>query len=478
MTEITEPSLKRLSWRERRVQEWVAELPAAEPERALAQLAHSVQALNTSAIEPIDRIALLRHYEGPVMNLVAAARRRSESTASLAITVYSELAQGYAMALTPDLRPAMRQRACIGALQSLGELVRCAYRGYAPVPPGLWRRIHRIFQEGGSNPSPLLEDAYKAVLLMGLGDPYALPSGGVDRVAAVIEHFGHMAELSTFHGFAIHPTQDTPAAPLRETEEAGLYLDTTRLLQEINRLRAGLRERRTLPAEFAGTMLPTVADQIFSLLADAWVPGIRRRSLRVRLSGERLVCLGFAALRDVVANPDEVPVHYIDLDSPLTADIEPALSGSLPNVTTWQIQDAGETGLWLTTRGPGLTPPRPGMLIGIKEPGPEGAWQAAVVRWLKRSRPQEYAIGVQVLGAATNAMVLEGITPLPGVRIEPRHKAPPMLLVPPGRLSAGRRVRLQTGGQEVTDLVLARLEQTGGLDRFALATKGPARVNH
>lgn len=467
MTGLAENDSRRLSWRERRLREWIAALPAAEPVRALTRLAHSLRGLNTSVVDPAVRIALLAHYEKPLEDLAYAARTpgRGGAAATLVATAYAEMAHGYRMALVPGLRADLRQRATLGALSHLAEVANCAYRAYLPVPPGLWRHIHGLFAASGDHPGEPLRQAYRDVLLVGLSNPYALPPGAIDLVAGVVRHYGRCAVLGAPGGFRIDPAADTPAttAPV----PVARCLETRALVAELVRARGTVRTRRLLPTGLAGLTLPEFGEHLLTHLIGAWAPVTRPRSPRIRLNGERLVCQGFAALHRLAEVADAGRrACYVDLDRPWGGEL-PLTDAAAVRPVAWQIRDAGRTGLWLAAPGGGVHPPRPGTLVGIQDPLTSD-WSAAIVRWLKRTRPREYAMGVEILGVATSATVLGHGGSLPALRIESSSGASVSLLVASGRLIPGRSIRIRIGGVEKVDLPLRRLAPVSDLERFAL----------
>lgn len=391
---------------------WIAALPAAEPGRAIALLAQSVRALNAVLLDPVTRISLLRHYQSSANDLAGVFARPglAGSMAGVATAVHSEIAQGYQMALEPALAAEWRLLAVEGAVGSLAEVLRAAYRAYVPPPPGLWRRLHTLFGSV-ANPTLELERLYIGIVLLGLSDPYALPAGGVDAVSRIIAEIGERAVLNDATGFAIVTGADKPAEPVGT--EAKLFLDTTSLLSELARLREDLKARRSLPPRLASNVLPDLALRLCAMLGETWRPGPRRRSLRVRIGGERLVCQGLAALQRLRAG-DAAAHRFVELDTPWGVHTPQAagLGLAAPRVTTWTIRDAGRAGLWLSCADLDGPPPAPGTWIGVKDPSGEGSWQAATVRWLRRSRPREYAIGVALLGLAQTETIL---------RIDPRR---------------------------------------------------------
>ncbi len=414
MKGIVDPGVRRLSWRERRVREWISALPTAEPVKAMGMLAQSVRALNGSVIDAATRAALLACYEEPVMNLAAILRtRRGEGNgAALATTLHSEIAYGYQAALSADLPAERREVATLGALRQLAEVIRSAYRAYVPAPPGVWRRVHSLFRDAGPHPDEVIEQAYVTVLLLGLCDPYGLPVGGIDAVHEIILETRQRAVLNATVGFAIAAEADRPADPTGS--EGTLFLDTDDLVAEIVRLRTALTTRKVLPSRLAAVLLPALADRLLISLSETWRPGPRRKSLRIRLGGERLVCHGLAALQRLVA--EDAGRHYVDLDDDWQK-ATPHILGTkapktLPRVTKWYVRDAGRTGLWLSTHQLEGAPPVPGTWIGVKDPQQNQAWRAAAVRWLRRSRPHEYAVGVELLGEAQTAMLLQRLSPM------------------------------------------------------------------
>lgn len=398
---------RRLTWRERRLMAWIAALPTAEPGRAIALLAQSVRALNTVLLDPVTRISLLRHYESSANDLAGVFVRPGLAgpMARVATTVHSEIAQGYQMALEPELGAEWRLLAVEGAMGSLAEVLRAAYRAYVPAPPGLWRRLHALF-DSVANPTLELERLYIGIVLLGLSDPYALPAGGVDAAWRIIAEIGERAVLNDASGFAIVAGADKPAEPGRA--DSKLFLDTTSLLSELTRLRDDLKAPRSLPPRLASNVLPDLALRLCTILGETWRPGPRRRSLRVRIGGERLVCQGLAALQRLRVG-DASAHRFVELDIPWGGARTPQtgdLGLALPRVTTWTIQDAGRTGLWLSCTDLDGPPPAPGTWIGVKDPSGAGSWQAATVRWLRRLRPREYAIGVALLGLAQTETIL------------------------------------------------------------------------
>ncbi len=465
MLRLTDLDVGRLSWRKRRLEEWLAALPLAEPTRALQQLAHSLRALNGTLTEPALRVSLLGCYEEPVRNLAVTLRRPAAPADRIAFLtlVNSEMAHGYEMAVVPEARPDVRHRAAQGALVHLGEVVRCAYRAYLPVPPGLWRRIHLLYGQVADETDGAIGAAYRNIVLLGLADPYALPSGAIDAVTALIAQHGRLAVLPATRGFRIEPQNDAPAQ-LGGGALKAYYIDTRPLVAEVSRLRAALLERDVLPSVWAQRVLPDVAGRVLATLGTAWLPEPHLRGARVHLSGERLVCTGFSALHTLAGQKDGR--HYVDLDAP-PRDGRPAVP-----ITRWRIRDAGHGGLWLSSEETGFEgrAPRPGSLVGVREPGESGSWQAAVVRWLKRARPREYAIGIQILGTAHSGLAGRGPAfPFAVILIEPVQGGPATLLAPPGRVAAGRSLRVESDGREVAHLPVSRIDGIGGLDRFALA---------
>lgn len=402
---------RRLSWRERHVCDWIDKLPTADPVRALALLAQSVRALNSGVMDAATRVSLLGHYQQSVMGLVGAVRKphADEAGRELAIMLHSEIAHGYQMALTAELRLEFRQRAVLGALCQLGEVMCAAYRSYIPAPPGLWRRIHNLYRDAGVV-TEAIERAYVEILLLGFSDPYALPAGDIVRVRRIIHEVGHYATLGAGAGFAI--ATDADRVGDTRVDEGALSLDTTALLQEMERIRAALHTRNTLPKGLSLFLLPDVADRLLVRLMETWRPGPRRRSLRIRLSGERLVCHGLPALQRLASFGSD-PRLFADFDNEGggVMRLKGAPSVKLPRISSWSVRDAGQSGLWLSTRGATHPLPAPGSWIGIQDPQRDGSWHAAAVRWLKRSRPHEYAIGVEVLGEAQTAMILKAEPP-------------------------------------------------------------------
>jgi len=436
MIGIADRDTRRLPWRERRVREWIAALPMAEPLRALGLLAQSVRALNSSVIDPATRVALLGYYEEPAMSLAVVLRKPQADGVgkTLVATLHSEIAQGYQMALTPQMRPEARQQAVLGILRQLGEVVRGAYRSYIPVPPGLWRRIHTLFRETESV-TESVEVAYVRILLLGLADPYALPADGIEAVHRIILETGHRAVLNNAVGFAITAEADKPADPTGA--EGTLFLDTEPLVAEIARLRAALRTHKVLPPNLASMLLPGLADRLFASLIETWRPGPRRKSLRIRLGGERLLCQGLVALQKLILE-DFGHHRYVDLDEVSNQHIPgvltaPELPTGSSRVTTWTVRDAGRSGLWLSAHDLAGPPPVPGTWIGVKDPHRGGRWRAAVVRWLKRSRPHEYAIGIEVLGETQTATILSAIPAAASFVQAPRAGTPIRWQGPPQR---------------------------------------------
>ncbi len=421
MKGVVDAGVRRLSWRERRVREWISTLPRAEPVKAMSLLAQSVRALNGSVIDSATRTALLACYEEPVMDLAAGVRNHpgDGNGVHLATTLHSEIAHGYQAALTPDLAVEWRQVAILGALRQLGEVIRSAYRAYIPAPPGAWRRIHALFREAGPKPDEAIEQAYIAVLLLGLADPYALPTGGIDAVYQIILEAGQRAVLNDAIGFAVATEADRPADATGT--EGFLFLDTSDLVAEMARMRAALSARKVLPPRLAAFLLPGLADRLLVSLNETWRPGPRRKSLRIRLGGERLVCYGLAALKRLAV--EDLGRDYFDLDEDWWK-ATPHLLGAevpkiLPRVTRWHVRDAGRTGLWLSTHQLVGAPPAPKTWIGVKDLQQNQAWRAGAVRWLKRSRPHEYAIGVELLSEAQTALLLQRLSPS-SARTEPQ----------------------------------------------------------
>ncbi len=389
MRGIADLDTRRRTWRERRVREWIASLPLAEPARALSLLARSVRALNASPMDPSTRIALLCCYEEPARNLAAALQGpRGDGQRVLLAALHSEIAQGYQTALaSADVSREGRRCATRGALRQLTEVMLAAFRAYVPTPPGLWRRIHALFRNDELLGEEV-EQAYVQALLLGLSDPYALPVGGIDVVHQVVALLAPAAVLNPTQGFAIAFEADRV---VEARGAAALYLDTAPVLADLARWRKDLKVHRRLPEALAPFVLPALAERLFGLLQRSWYSGPRRRLPRVRLGGERLVCHDLATLRRCAGLGSGQ--QFVDLDRPFN----PGLAAAV-RLSTWRVRDAGRGGLWLSTHELSGAPPLPGAWIGIKDPHGDGEWRIGSVRWLKRARPHEYAIGVQILG--------------------------------------------------------------------------------
>lgn len=211
------------------IEAWVASLPLANLGESSRLLFEALNETNRLQLPADQRFRMLELFGAPLRTVIAGMKQhfvgkpfplgdKGRQVFQLTQTLMNLMAAGYRRVIEDagekrgflqDNRQAMI--ATHRALNYLGQALLRAYQIYAPYPPGVWQRVHRLYQfaetQGFAQTalkdeteaaygSPSIEDAYKRILLLALACPYRLRQGEVEQVYDWLGAWAQHATLS------------------------------------------------------------------------------------------------------------------------------------------------------------------------------------------------------------------------------------------------------------------------------------------
>ena len=506
---------KDLEVRPRQVRAWVESLPLAQASEATRQLCAHMAAVNRARVPVDDRLSILEAYR-PVaavlldeMDAIYARSPlpltpRAREALTLARDLAAELATGYKIALvekagkliafgTKKQMPLLMLR----ALEYLSTGLQASYKAYTPVPPGLWRDMHRIYlhaeregiarDPGDTESRATVTDVYGEALLLSLTDPYRLPQGEAAKVIAQLAGYRSLVALGQSRpatrpgGHFIVPcdTDKPPKPALSANDDTGgpnwRLLDANAVVDKIRARRDALESGNVS----ATTSRMTGPDGLALLarLVVLWGDPPKRAHRREPGNGSVAVCAGLKAVGHFVAQQPqldaaaEAEALRKGITLPLLALPMDDASQSMP-VFEWDIVNLSPGGLKLRRMGPTPQPIAVGEIVGLKFAGPM-RWSLAVARWITLFDEGGMEFGVQFLGDAARSVWLQ-----PAVNPSPQAKAALLLraaggalslVAPPGTFAELREFEVDDGG--ATSRVRAKrlLEKTARFEHFEVA---------
>ncbi len=186
--------------RPKQVKAWLEALPLANIAEAARSVSDALVSLNRLPLDDDLRLRLLELYAPAIDNLVTELQpkftlvalplpEKSRQAATLARTLYIELAYGYKIVLLARVD----KRLSFGgaqlhliihrAIAALSKALCIFYKTYSPTPDGFWSEIHQLAElalqrnlhdqpvDGGKHSC---SSTYKQILLLALANPYKL----------------------------------------------------------------------------------------------------------------------------------------------------------------------------------------------------------------------------------------------------------------------------------------------------------------
>lgn len=288
---------------------------------------------------------------------------------------------------------------CYWTLYFLMEQLRCAYSTYVHAPPGIWRRMHQVYQysrsvgidtagvRGEHTQASTVEHQYLRALLLGLCDPYNLSRDAMRMILDNLGEWAGLARLSTDNPrggsclFLVNPAADLPAMPVlpatKPSRESGeIYLDTAELVRV-------LREKLATalwPKAGTGPDTEALIDAMES--AETVKQLIVRWGLRPIRNGSRTDSRGrgrmLTGLRAIAHSLDRMDLQVRPDDHEAERGVE--------------ILDEGENGMRIRANGAAPIRLRIGELIALSR-DQEAEWSIGMVRWARTDPQGEFHIG-------------------------------------------------------------------------------------
>lgn len=309
------------------VEDWVASLPLANLGESSRLLFNALKETNERELPAEQRFRMLELIGPPLQTVAASLSRhfvgksvplndKSRQIFQLAQTLMNLMAAGYRRVVedSGEKRALLRDNrqvvtAIHRALDYLGQGLLRTYQAYAPYPPGVWQRAHRLYQFAeaqGMAQMPVkdavgtltVEDAYKRILLLALACPYRLRQGEVEQVYHWLGAWARHATLSTLLEtagpnslFVTHLEGDDPPTyrVLRQTEHAN---DACRLLNA-SHLADAMRSVLA-PSDAQQRSAQPVNEQVLRRLMLAWGVLPKRRFTRTQKHSTAMVAMGLS----------------------------------------------------------------------------------------------------------------------------------------------------------------------------------------
>lgn len=326
--------------RPKKVEQWLADLPMANIGETARQIFGVLTETNRYTLPPQDRLRVLEILREPVQYLTDSLKKhfvgaslplpaKNRKIATLAREIYAEMATGYKIALEDSHARSglFRDNKTLSqlthrALTYQGRILLTIYQIYAPVPAGLWRELHTLYQFAEENkltahsisdnqhrllPKSSVLSEYKRLLLLALTSPYRLRQGEVERVYINLERWVGHCQLTKLEQSvnqngrfvvvlnADYPPSYIPASQQSHHPEYCRSLNTeelARVLREQIMRNAG--ETLTTLTNI-DVQTPTLSNDLMRRLMLTWGMTPKRSYSRVDKRNKVLVALGLSA---------------------------------------------------------------------------------------------------------------------------------------------------------------------------------------
>lgn len=373
-----EPSRTPFDARPAQVEDWVAGLPLANLGESSRLLFGALNETNVQELPAEQRFRMLELFGKPLHTVVTGLSRhfvgkpfplsdKSRQIFQLTQTLMNLMAAGYRRVIedSGEKRGFLRDNrqvvtATHRGLNYLGQALLRAYQVYAPYPPGVWQRVHRLYQfaeaqgfaqaviKDSADGTQTAEDAYKRILLLALACPYRLRQGEVEQVYQWLGPWAQHATLTKLVEtgspnslFITHFETDDPPTyrVLRQTEyklDACRLLNASRLADAIRATLAPLRNAGNHAAR-------SVNEQVLRRLMLAWGVLPKRRFTRTQKHSTAVVAMGLSTAHYFIGGEAAFEESHAAAGEPLFTSpahfqaSETSDNGEQPDV--WQLSD-------------------------------------------------------------------------------------------------------------------------------------------
>jgi cyclic-di-GMP-binding protein len=471
----------------KKVKDWLISLPITHVLEAGKQILEPLSALNRVQLPVDERAHLLEHYQTSLELLIGGfevayasagvpMKDQARQAGLLARNLWQELAIGWKIVLVDRLEKRSFFGGNKGVPQYVANVLRAYWRLYLvccrlymPLPDRVWLELHQLFMlaaEGKYLDEPAepvngtIAILYKRFVLLALVDPLRFSALEFDRVLDVIEHYGLYAHFVSTQRhkpgvgcFLIELDLDRPPAyvgqrDLSEIGERSILFDTADLIRHLRKVEIAV-EAKTPQAANRERVQEKL--EILRRVIVQWT--IAPHRLFPRLPASSLV--------EVVQGLEKV-ASLLRAERPVDADFD-----------RWQVINESPGGYALRGVKIHEESTRSGQIVAVRAPGAPG-WQVAAIRWLQQHDDGVVEIGLQILSAQPQPVMLSPVVEGTGPLAKDALLLPAIvavkqtqrLLAPKGFYTPLREIRLSASDGEQWVRTGRMLEQQMGFDLF------------
>jgi len=392
------------------------------------RILNDLSQFNRASVDDELRLKLLDLYRISILNLAKRLRKSiGESSLpvnkklltklNLTLDLHTQLTLGYKRIilnqnLTQDsyIPDSVLIVASERAIFSLLEIITLSYLSYTPIPDNTWKEMHAIFQLAhqkgfsrikiqdiaDSSKNLRILDIYLFALLLGLSEPYGLPTGSLYTLTPYFHLW--IAYLSLFdknnleglrYTYRIDPDIDKPFLPFVESRPEGkLYVTTDSLIHQMFGPNPPLN---TSPDESAIENHKLFRRSYFPKLITSWTNYPIRRYQRNNTNGEMQLIAGLENAIEILKSGDKIIPGNENMQ-----------------IQRWQIKNDSATGLGVEYKGHEVKSIGVGGLVLYRtgEMNSEGTWVTGIIRRFIQLGRSHLSMGIQRLPPDTHTGAL------------------------------------------------------------------------
>lgn len=447
-----------------RVQARLAQLPMADPQRAIRELGLIVDVMLCQQWDGVERTRVLQSLAAPLQALadgvdaaiVAESHPLPRSKVELAaamLVLRQRLGQCWCLAVHEMCAPTgkipmlKRRRLTLAlnhAAAHLGAALMLAYQLHRTPPAGLWQRVHALYRfasahrvHHGSVADPNhgrgrdLQDRYAGSILLAMANPYGFQQRELLDVAAAVRALAAQVEFHADGGgtvlVACAGADSGPGYLPQDRESPGqgdLALDVRRVLETVAENiewtppdvdAVSLREAH------GGSVL--IHRGMLQRVVRSWQGTVDRGYQRMPAGHTLLTVLGLHAVHRVFAEGRSFEAFQrqlsggeIELGSGSTAAswVAGAVDGQATRPCQAQVLDQSLGGYRLSWSPEQRVRMKIGDMIALapeedSEAGADTAWLLGLVRWLRGDGDGGFEVGVELLAKHAFAAAVRSI---------------------------------------------------------------------
>ena len=435
------------------VEEWLDSLPYADFLRTARLIEEATRATNAQTVKASVRLELVEVYTRPYQYYVESQIRagaqhtlQSIETMQGQIGLMKQIAVNLALACRLSSDELLKQKtswrqskpplpAQLGSLHYLSHAMIFGFLEYAPIPKGVWRQLHSIYEfaesiqreletvpmPGQKGVTSTIADTYKRIVLATLVDPHRLPFGAIWEVYEQLRHWTRYVQLRPFEPisaaggcFIIDLDSDNrPLPPDKQAEISAVkrarILDCAALggvvEDQVDRLDAGQ------PLTTESRLSPYFARVVLGQMLRAWGVPPSRNFAREPRSGNVGLVRGMAAVYfNLNGRQDFDPGPDADEEGAWQPPVAP---GATPGYQAeqWNLVDQGMGGFAVISSDRPPQTVRVGDLVAFASniSGKE-EWTLGIIRWLMVRQAKSHRLGAQIIAGNISAIGVRATT--------------------------------------------------------------------